>query len=103
MTPFFIIILVVALAMYIFYKVKAVRAGAPAFRKWVQAKANISLGLFMAAFGGNLLVSVRDTIDIIVGAVFLAVGAVNVIFGYRAYRMYTPYAAEEAEKERLDT
>ncbi|MGY4689229.1 YtpI family protein [Salibacterium sp. K-3] len=102
MTPVFIIILTAALAMYVYYKVKAVRTKAHAYRRWVQAKANISLGLFMAAFGANLLQLIRGPVDIIVGLVFLLVGAANILLGWRAYRIHGPYAAEEAKRQRLD-
>ncbi|MFD2705290.1 YtpI family protein [Salibacterium lacus] len=100
MTPVFIIILTAAIAMYVYYKVKAVRTKTHAYKRWVQAKANISLGLFMAAFGANLLQLVRGPVDIIVGVVFLLVGAANIVFGWRAFRIHGPYAAEEAQNQR---
>ncbi|RSL32953.1 hypothetical protein D7Z54_13090 [Salibacterium salarium] len=103
MTPIFTIILIIALAMYVFYKIKAVRSKAPAAKKWIQTKANISVGLFMAAFGSILLFTGRETIDIVIGSIFLLLGAANIILGYRSYRIYLPYAAKEAEDQRMDS
>ncbi|MDQ0298575.1 hypothetical protein J2S78_000983 [Salibacterium salarium] len=103
MTQIFTIILVIALAMYVFYKIKTFRSKAPAAKKWIQTKANISIGLFMAAFGAILLGTNRDTIDIIIGSVFLVLGAANIVLGYRAYRIYLPYAIKEAEEQRVNT
>ncbi|SDH32691.1 YtpI-like protein [Alteribacillus persepolensis] len=101
--PIFIIILVIGLALYVFYKIKSVRTKAPIEKKWIQTKANMSLGAFLAAFGANLLYTSRGTVDNIVGIVFLIVGFANIFLGYRAYKLYLPYAAEEAEEQHLNT
>ncbi|MFB4163014.1 YtpI family protein [Alteribacillus sp. JSM 102045] len=102
MTQTFIIILVVGLAMYAFYKIKSIRTKAPAEKRWIQTKANISLGAFMAGFGGNLLYTSRGTVDTVIGSVFLVLGTANIILGYRAYKIYLPYAIKEAEEQRIN-
>ncbi|WP_240374617.1 YtpI family protein [Bacillus piscicola] len=97
-----VIVLVIALAMYVFYKIKTFRTKAPAMKKWVQTKANISLGTFLAACGANLIFTTRGTTDSIVGTVFLLLGLANIILGWRAYKVYLPYAAKEAEQQRIN-
>ncbi|MDA3129812.1 YtpI family protein [Aliibacillus thermotolerans] len=99
--PVFVIIIVIALAMYIFYKVKTFRTKAPAQKRWIQTKANIALGTFVGVFGLNILFTQRGTVDIVVGTIFLLLGAANVLLGMKAYKLYLPYAAKEAEEERL--
>jgi uncharacterized membrane protein YfcA len=49
---FFIVIL---FAFYLFYKTKYIRSSRPVEKKWLGAKANIALGLFVCLFGINHL------------------------------------------------
>ncbi|MFB5663593.1 YtpI family protein [Alteribacillus sp. HJP-4] len=99
----FTIIVVIAAAMYVFYKIKAFRTKAPVEKKWVQTKANISLGLFLTGFGANLLFTNTMTIDIVIGTIFAVLGIANILLGLRAYKLYHPYASKEAEEQRLKT
>ncbi|SFE68176.1 YtpI family protein [Alteribacillus iranensis] len=97
-----LIFIVFSLVMYLFYKIKTFRTKAPVMKRWVQTKANMSLGVFLTAFGANLLITSRGSVDIIVGTVFSLLGLANIILGFRAYKLYLPYAAKEAEEQRVN-
>lgn len=96
--PALVIIIIIALAMYVFYKIKTFRTKAPAQKRWIQTKANIALGVFVGVFGLNLLVIQQATVDVVVGTIFLLLGAANIFLGMKAYKMYLPAAIKEAEE-----
>ncbi|MCF6138214.1 YtpI family protein [Pseudalkalibacillus berkeleyi] len=98
--PAFIIIIVIALSLYIFYKIKEFRVKAPYEKRWTKSKANISLGVFISTFGLNRLVINESTYDLIIGGVFLVLGLVNIFLGYKAYKHFLPYAIQESEQTK---
>jgi hypothetical protein len=94
--PIFVIIIVVSIMFYIFYKVQFFRSNRPAEKKWISAKANIALGLFVASFGINRFMIHQSTVVYIVGVIFIALGVYNIWGGFKAYKYYLPLAAKEA-------
>lgn len=96
--PVFAILVVFALAFYLFYKVKYFRSKLPVERKWLSAKSSIALGIFVAFFGINQLFLFDSTVTYIVAAVFIIVGFLSVWAGYKAYKFFLPLAIDEAEK-----
>jgi len=67
-------------------------------RKWISAKSSIALGSFVFFFAINQFFIHRSTVSLIVGIVFLFVGAGSIWGGYRAHRYYFPLAVKEAEE-----
>lgn len=98
--PVLVILIVISIAFYVFYKIKTVRSRRPAEKKWLSAKSSIALGLFVALFGINQLFLYSTTVTYIVAAVFIILGGINVWAGFKAYQHYLPYAAKEAEDLR---
>ncbi|PSL44086.1 YtpI-like protein [Salsuginibacillus halophilus] len=98
MNGIFIVGVVVGLVMYIFYKVKAFRTKLPAQKRWLQTKANIALGAFIASFGINLFFGIRGWVDVAVGTIFVLLGLFNIIYGTRAYKHYYPYVVDEMQQ-----
>ncbi|MBU8905170.1 YtpI family protein [Desertibacillus haloalkaliphilus] len=94
----FTILIVFSAVFFFFYKIKHWRSKAPVEKRWLQTKANMALGSFLVAFGLNLLVYTRGTIDIVIGSIFTLLGLANVILGYKAYRHYLPQVIAEAEQ-----
>ncbi|MEH7014050.1 YtpI family protein [Neobacillus niacini] len=93
---FFIVIL---FAFYLFYKTKYFRSSRPVEKKWLGAKSNISLGLFVTLFGINHLFFIsQTTVTLIVSVIFIVYGGVFTWVGFKKYKHYLPFAAEEAEK-----
>ncbi|PLS16978.1 hypothetical protein CVD28_15110 [Bacillus sp. M6-12] len=98
--PILVIFIVIALAFYVFYKIKYVRSGRPMEKKWISAKSSVALGLFVALFGLNQLFLYQTTLTYIVGSVFMILGALNIIGGYKSYKFHLPFAIKEAEELR---
>lgn len=96
--PVLAIFIIIALAFYVFYKVKFFRTQRPVEKKWLSSKSSIALGVFVGVFGLNQLFINQTTTSYIVGAIFILVGAFNVWGGLKAYKHYLPLAIEEAEK-----
>lgn len=95
--PIFLILIVVSISMYLYFKVKAVRAKAPYEKQWRNTKASISLGAFLAFFGINQIIQPRSTVEVIISIIFIALGLINVIVGMKAYKYYTPLVVEESK------
>lgn len=95
--PILVIIFVFAFVFYIFYKAKVFRTHRPAEKKWVQSKATVCLGLFVAVFGLNQFFLNQTTVAYIVGTIFILLGSINVWNGIKAYKFHLPHAIEEAE------
>lgn len=92
---FFIVILFV---FYLFYKTKYFRSNRPVEKKWIAAKSNIALGLFVALFGINHLLFIsQTTVTVIVSVIFMIYGSVFTIVGIKKYKHYLPFAVKEAE------
>lgn len=98
--PILVILFIFAIVFYIFYKAKYFRTHRPAEKKWISAKANISLGLFIGLFGLNQFFLNQTAVAYIVGTVFIVLGIVNVWGGIKSYKFYLPHAIEEAEQLR---
>ncbi|WP_078555479.1 YtpI family protein [Bacillus alkalicellulosilyticus] len=96
---FFILIIIFAV-FFLYFKVKVWKTKAPLEKKWLQTKANMSLGAFLVAYGLNSLYFPRSTLEIVVGIVFVLLGAANIFFGYKAYKHYLPYVIEESKSNK---
>ncbi|WP_017726592.1 YtpI family protein [Halalkalibacterium ligniniphilum] len=90
MVQLFTIFVVISAVLFIFFKVRVWRTPESLLKQIHQTKANMALGVFLIAFGLNLLITPRSTIDIVVGSVFSLLGAANAFFGFRAYQHYAP-------------
>jgi len=89
--------IVVMFAFYLFYKTKYIRSNRQVEKKWLSAKSNIALGLFVCFFGINHLIFISETtVSYIVAAIFVIYGAYFSWTGYKKYKHYLPFAIEEA-------
>ena len=95
--PILAVIIVLAFAFYIFYKIKTVRTNRPMEKKWISGKSSIALGLFVAVFGINQLFLYHTVTTYIVSGLFIVIGLLSIIGGCKMYKYYLPLAAEEAE------
>ena len=100
--PVFVVIIVICLVFYLFYKIKSIRSHLPMEKKWISGKSSIALGAFVAFFGINQLFLFQSTITYIVAGIFILIGGLSIIGGYKMYRFYLPYAIEEAEHIALE-
>jgi succinate-acetate transporter protein len=93
-----IILIVLAISFYLYFKVKAVRTKAPYEKQWRNTKASISLGTFLAFMGINQIIQPRSTVEVVISIVFILLGILNITLGIKAYRYYTPLVIEEGKK-----
>ncbi|EKN65086.1 hypothetical protein BABA_22026 [Neobacillus bataviensis LMG 21833] len=92
-----VVLIVVLFAFYLFYKTKYIRSNRQVEKKWLSAKSNIALGLFVCLFGMNHLLFISEsTVSFIVAAIFCIYGAVFSWIGFKKYKHYLPFAIEEA-------
>ncbi|MCA1032335.1 YtpI family protein [Bacillus timonensis] len=95
--PIFVILIVVSLSFYAFYKMKYFRSNRPIEKRWISSKSSIALGLFILFFAFNQFVLHHTTVSIVVGIIFMLVGGGSIWAGYKAYKYYLPLAIQEAE------
>ncbi|MEH7108180.1 MULTISPECIES: YtpI family protein [Bacillaceae] len=96
--PIFVLLIGFALAFYIFYKTKYIRSKFPVEKKWLSAKSNIALGLFVFFFGVNYFFNIAETIsNYLIAGLFIIYGGIFSWIGYKKYKHYLPFAIEEAE------
>lgn len=94
----FVILIVISLSFYIFYKAKYYRTKRPVEKQWISAKSSIALGLFVSFFALNQFFLHNSTVSTIIGIIFLLVGGGSVWAGYRAYKHLLPLAIQEAKQ-----
>lgn len=96
----FILVVLIAIlfAFYLFYKTKYFRSNRHVEKKWLSAKSNIALGLFVCLFGVNhLLFIAESTVTYIIAVLFIIYGASFSWIGFKKYKHYLPFAIEEAK------
>lgn len=99
--PTLVILTVISIIFYLFYKIKGFRTKAPIEKKWISTKANMALGSFLLFFGINQLIMYYDSwVTIVITTLFILLGLANVILGFRAYRHLLPHAIQEAEQKQ---
>ncbi|PLR98130.1 YtpI family protein [Bacillus sp. T33-2] len=98
--PVLALLIMLSLALYVFYKIKYVRSNRPAEKKWISAKSSIALGLFVALFGLNQLFLFQTAMTYIVAGIFIFLGSLSVWAGFKSYKFYLPDAAKEAQDAR---
>lgn len=93
-----VILIMLSLALYVYYKIKYVRSRMPMEKKMLNGKSSLALGSFVGLYGINQLFVHGSTTAYIVGAVFILIGGFSAWVGYRSYRHHVPYAIREAEE-----
>ena len=94
----FAVLVFMLFAFYLFYKTKYFRSNREVEKKWLSAKSNIALGLFVCFFGLNYLLFISEsTSTLIVSAIFIIYGAFFSWIGFKKYKHYLPFAVEEAK------
>ncbi|AZU63602.1 YtpI family protein [Neobacillus mesonae] len=95
----FVFLIIILLAFYLFYKTKYFRSNRPVEKKWLSAKSNIALGLFVSLFGLNHLFFIAESaVNYIIAVLFTLYGAYFALVGFKKYKHYLPFAIEEAEE-----
>ncbi|MFC4388229.1 YtpI family protein [Gracilibacillus marinus] len=87
--PIFPIIIIASIIMYVYFKVMIIRSNDPLIQEITNAKARMSLGIFMIAFGVNQYVYYQTQIALFVTIAFLLIGFIQLIAGWKRYKHYT--------------
>jgi hypothetical protein len=98
--PILIILIIISLSFYAYFKMKYFRVKEVMHKKWVSAKSSIALGAFIVFFALNQMIVEPSKIAIIIGIVFLVVGGGSIWAGVKAYRYYLPRVIEEAQLKK---
>lgn len=96
--PVFVILIISSLTFYIFYKVKYVRSKKPIEKKWLSSKSSIALGAFVALFGINRLFLTLSPLAIAISIIFIIIGMISIVSGFKAYKYYLPHVFQEREQ-----
>ncbi|BAB06893.1 YtpI family protein [Halalkalibacterium halodurans] len=90
MAVLFTALVFISIGLFLYFKIKAWRTPESLLKRIHESKASIASGVFLTAFGINLLVGLRGTVDLIVGLVFVGFGGFILYHGIRAYQHYVP-------------
>nr|WP_106780397.1 YtpI family protein [Lysinibacillus timonensis] len=96
----FITIIVIAFVVYFYYKTKQFRTNLPIRKKWYKAKAGVSLGIFIIAFGINAVIVHQSTVSYIICVVFIIIGFMEAFNNYKRARHEGRFVQEEYELNR---
>lgn len=84
----FPILIIVSFMMYVYYKVMIIRDKDPLTQEIKNAKARISLGIFMSVFGINQYLFYETTLALFIAIIFLLFGGLQLFDGYKRYVHY---------------
>lgn len=93
-----VICIILSLFLYLFYKMKQYRSKLPAERKWLASKGNIALGFFILLFGVNQLFIFQTPVTYVVSTIFIILGCINIVGGYRLSKFYLPLTIKETNE-----
>ncbi|MCD5323847.1 MULTISPECIES: YtpI family protein [Pontibacillus] len=83
------IIIVLSLAMYLFYKVQILRLGEdPLKQVYTNSKARMALGLFMLSISINVYLVYQTRLALYITILFIALGGAQLVYGYKTTRFY---------------
>jgi hypothetical protein len=95
--PILIILIILSLSFYAYFKIKFFKTKEVMYRKWLSAKSSVALGVFVVVFALNQMIVEQTQLAIIIGVIFLVVGSGSIWAGVKAYRYYLPRVIEEAQ------
>lgn len=98
MQKILVIIIVFSLMFYLYYKTKQIRSKLPMGKKYYSGKSRTALGAFVAFFGINSFIVNEHPVAYIVSGVFIVIGILSAITGFKIFRFYLPHAIKEFEK-----
>ena len=91
------VVIIVTAVVYLFFKTKQFRTTLPIRKKWYKAKAGVTLGCFITAFGLNTGMLYHDAVGVIVAASFILLGSVVISGQLKRVRHEGKYILEEYE------
>ncbi|WP_106496924.1 YtpI family protein [Lentibacillus sp. Marseille-P4043] len=84
----FPIIIVLALVLYIYYKVSILRSKDKLTQSYFNAKSRICLGVFVLFFGINQYLYYQTKLSLFIGIVFVILGGMQFNLGFKETKHY---------------
>ncbi|WP_088006635.1 YtpI family protein [Indiicoccus explosivorum] len=91
----FVFVITVSAVFYLYYKTKQFRSHLPVRKNWYKSKAGVALGLFLLAFGVNLLFLDPSAVSYVIAAVFIILGVMMAYTNYQAALYHSKFLEEE--------
>jgi hypothetical protein len=95
----FPIMIILTMILYVFFKVKILSLKEPLLMRYTNAKARITLGLFIIFFAINQYLFYESTLSLIVGILFLFFGVLQTQYGIKLLRFFRKQIVEHAVVE----
>lgn len=80
--------IVISIVLYVYYKVAIVKSKDILTQKYFNGKSRLCLGAFILLFGINQYFFYESTLSILIGIVFVLLGAMQIYRGYSEARHY---------------
>ncbi|WP_163538148.1 YtpI family protein [Gracilibacillus sp. YIM 98692] len=93
----FPIIIILSIILYIYYKVMIVRGNDPLIQEIQNAKARLSLGIFISFFGINQYLFYQTQLALFICLAFFILGAIQ---AYGGWKRYVHYRGELLKREQ---
>lgn len=100
--PSLIILIILSLVMFCFYRVRAMKIREPYRKKYTTAKASVGLGAFLLFFGANRLFIRPTAVTAIICGIFILYGLFIILYSFRELKYYLPKVVEEARKTSVN-
>ncbi|MCP8617110.1 YtpI family protein [Salirhabdus salicampi] len=95
----FVLIVVLSIVMYIFFKVKILTLKDQLMMHYTNAKARIALGMFIFFFAMNQYLFYQTKLSLYIGIVFLFLGAIQIHYGYKLFSFYRNEIVQQMKQE----
>src|SRR5699024_10402877 len=84
----FPVIIILSVVFYVYYKVSILRTRDGLTQHYMNAKSRISLGIFLIAMAITQYVALQTKIALIICLIFLILGVMQAVHGFKAARHY---------------
>ncbi|KAF6601876.1 YtpI family protein [Bacillus velezensis] len=95
----FVFLIGLSACFYVYYKVKGIQTKRALEKECFSAKSSMALGALVLLYGVNQMILFHSVLTLIIGGVFILIGAGSAWAGYKAYKHYEPIHAKEAERD----
>ncbi|MFD2639855.1 YtpI family protein [Piscibacillus salipiscarius] len=86
--PILITLFIVSIILYIYFKVKITKSKDPLYMHITNAKARITLGIFVSTFFMNQYYYYQTRLALFITILFLILGIAQIVYGYKLYKHY---------------
>ncbi|UTR15593.1 YtpI family protein [Salipaludibacillus sp. LMS25] len=96
---FLVALIFASLVAFVYLKVQQSREEDILVKRSYSLKSSIAIGVFLISFGINSYMSLQSSVAAVVALIFLVVGSINVLVGWKQLRLLKNYAQKETSTE----